>query len=183
MSQTTKRRYDEVFPVASHIVEKLAPHCERIELAGSLRRGRSMVGDIEIVALPTLIHNLVGDPVGSHLDGFLAGAGVVFSKNGPRYKQFDYGAFTVDLFLPASPAHWGWRFMQSTGSHDFNMWLVGPVKARAGVVFSGGLLYRDGVQLHTPEESDVFDALGLPWIPPAKRDDEKWFAYLEAAHA
>lgn len=182
MSKGKKRPYAEVWPVARHIVEKLTPFCERIEIAGSLRRGREMVGDIELVALPKRIHNLVGDVMGSQLDNFL-GAHVTFMKNGDRYKQFAYGKYTVDLFLPASPAHWGWRFMQSTGSHEFNMWLVQDVKERAGVRFSEGLLYLSGAQLHTPEEADVFDALGLPWIPPDKRDDNKWLECVEAAYA
>lgn len=182
MSKGTKRPYAEVFPVARHIVEKLAPHCERIEIAGSLRRGRPMVGDVELVALPRYIHNLVGDVVGSHLDNFL-GAHVTFMKNGDRYKQFAYGKYTVDLFLPASPAHWGSIFMIRTGSHEWNMWLMNEAAPSAGVRFDKGLVYLGGQLLNTPEESDVLEALGLPWVPPARRDDNKWLEYVELAHA
>jgi DNA polymerase/3'-5' exonuclease PolX len=33
----------------------LAPHCERIAIAGSVRRRRSFVGDIELVCIPRLV--------------------------------------------------------------------------------------------------------------------------------
>lgn len=40
--------------LAESLVVKLAPACERIEIAGSIRRGADHVGDIEIVAIPRL---------------------------------------------------------------------------------------------------------------------------------
>src|SRR5215471_6986088 len=39
--------------VAEQLVAELAPRCERIEIAGSLRRGKAEVGDIEILYVPT----------------------------------------------------------------------------------------------------------------------------------
>ncbi len=38
--------------LALKIIAELKPFCERIEIAGSIRRGRSLVNDIDIVALP-----------------------------------------------------------------------------------------------------------------------------------
>ncbi len=38
--------------LAERIVTTLSPACERIEIAGSIRRGSSTVGDLEIVAIP-----------------------------------------------------------------------------------------------------------------------------------
>lgn len=180
MSETTKRPYDDVFPVAQHIVKKLAPHCERIEIAGSLRRGREMIGDIEIVALPQPIRDLFENKARdvTYLDAFLAEKGVQFAKNGRKYKQFAYGAHTVDLFLPAGPEQWGSIFTIRTGSHDFNMWVMQKRAPAVGVKFRGGLIYgRGGTLLSTPEETDVFDALQLPWIPPQHRDDGRWMEY------
>ena len=58
----TKRPYSQVLPIAESLVEKLRPACERIEIAGSLRREKAMVGDIEIVAVPRLERDLLGEP-------------------------------------------------------------------------------------------------------------------------
>ncbi len=38
--------------IAEKVKAQLAPHCERIEIAGSIRRKKPDVGDIEIVAIP-----------------------------------------------------------------------------------------------------------------------------------
>ena len=38
--------------IALNVKAQLAPHCSRIEIAGSVRREKPEVGDIEIVAIP-----------------------------------------------------------------------------------------------------------------------------------
>src|SRR3989344_1789872 len=47
-----KYLYAEAYAIATAIVEQLRPHCIRIEIAGSLRRKKSEVKDIDIVAIP-----------------------------------------------------------------------------------------------------------------------------------
>src|SRR5512145_1569634 len=45
--------------LAAKVVAQLAPYCERVEVAGSVRRRKDVVGDIELVAIPkvqTQIH-------------------------------------------------------------------------------------------------------------------------------
>ena len=44
--------YSKAILIAEKVKAELAPHCERIEIAGSLRRKKEFVGDIEIVAIP-----------------------------------------------------------------------------------------------------------------------------------
>ena len=45
----------KAYRIASELVEKLKPLCEKIEIAGSIRRKKLDVGDIEIVALPKTV--------------------------------------------------------------------------------------------------------------------------------
>jgi DNA polymerase (family 10) len=164
-------------------MDGLRPHCERIEIAGSLRRERELIGDIEIVALPRRQTDLFGQPVGTAptaLDAFLADR-VRLDKDGPRQKGFVYGGMAVDLFFPASPDHWGCIYTIRTGSHDFNLWLVGEAAIKAGVKFDDGrLCHRWGQRdyIDTPEEADVFAALELPFVPPAYRDWGQWHEYI-----
>ena len=40
-------------PIANQVVEKLAPFCQRIEVAGSIRRRRPFVHDIDLVVIPS----------------------------------------------------------------------------------------------------------------------------------
>lgn len=47
-----KYRLEDVWPIAQDVVGQLRPHCYRAELAGSVRRGKNLIGDIEVVAIP-----------------------------------------------------------------------------------------------------------------------------------
>ncbi len=174
MSAAAKLPRDGVLPRALHIAETLRPFCHRLELAGSLRRETPLVGDIEIVAIPHRPVDLFGQPVKgpTALETFLVSKGVALSKNGDRYKQFAYGSLTVDLFLPTVET-WGSVLTIRTGSWEFSKWLVTSQAARGAapneIAFREGRLYAGGRLLATPEEEDVFAALGLSWIEPALR--------------
>jgi DNA polymerase/3'-5' exonuclease PolX len=177
MKMKQKRPYNEVLPIAQRIVAGISPYCERVEIAGSLRRKRPLIGDIEIVALPKRAVDLFGQPASSlptELDLFLrARLGDDLVKDGGKYKQFPYAGHQVDLFLPASAGHWGCIYLIRTGSYEFNQWLMNVQQRRAGVLFREGLLHNSQGVIPTPEEEDVFEALGLPFIPPELRDSDQ----------
>lgn len=46
-------RLQRALEIAQKVLKKLEPHCERISIAGSVRRMKYDVGDIEIVAIPS----------------------------------------------------------------------------------------------------------------------------------
>lgn len=173
MSATPKHPLPIVLPVANRIVDALRPHCARIELAGSIRRERPTVGDIEIVAVPIRPVNLFGDPAAgpTSLDVFLDSK-VVFTRGGERFRQFAYGNYTVDLFLTDADT-WGSIYTIRTGSWEFSRWLVTSQSARGAappnIQFRDGRLYESGRLLSTPEEPDIFAALGLAYIHPMER--------------
>src|SRR5690606_28750539 len=104
----------------------------RIEIAGSLRRKKEMLGDIEIVAIPILHTNLLGEPLNtSEVDDLLATWPITLHKNGAKYKAFSFEwqpgwTFKVDLFLQPDPATWGYNFMVRTGSAEFSHKMVTP---------------------------------------------------------
>ena len=185
MSNTTKHPYNDIHPVAARLVSALRPHCHRIELAGSLRRQRPLIGDIEICAIPIRPTNLFGEELEDRptaLDRFLdtlvsEGHDLNFTKRGPKYQRFRFGRYEVDLFL-ATQLTWGSVFTIRTGSADFSQWLVTqePLGACPWLVRFGndgaapGRLIHNGRLLATPEEEDVFAALGLAYIPPTERN-------------
>ena len=178
MSKGQKRPFRQIMPIATSIIDNLAPFCTRIQIAGSLRRQREMIGDIEIVALPRRPVDLFQQPIAdapTDLDLFLASRISTFRVNGSKLKSWQHGPVQVDLFLPESEAHWGSIYTIRTGSHEFNMWLMTTAAPAAQVKFDKGLLYDwNRKRIDTPTEADVFKALGLPFIPPTMRDDYKW---------
>ena len=143
MQTTEKRRIPlpEADILAAQVLEFLRPATDRIAIAGSIRRRRPDVGDIEIVAIPryeqrsdvehvglfddqplppidvNLLDELVG---GLLLDGVL---GKRLDKNGrpaigPKYKRLTYRDFALDLFV-GTPENWGVLLAIRTGPASF----------------------------------------------------------------
>ncbi len=59
MSGTYRFKREVVLPRVQGLLEQLRLACEQVEIAGSLRRGKETVGDIELVALPTFAQHVV----------------------------------------------------------------------------------------------------------------------------
>ncbi|MGC1272139.1 MAG: hypothetical protein WBC44_00425 [Planctomycetaceae bacterium] len=174
---------------AEQIVRLLQPACERLAVAGSLRRECDRVRDLDLVLVPKLLPTpgrLFDDgELVPALDDLLArtiahrNAGLTRprdAKNGPRHKELRYGRRKVELWIVLPPATWGVIFALRTGPADFSRLLVTaecyggamPVDHRV----TAGRLMHAGRQVPTAEESDFFRALDLPTLPPRERTAE-----------
>jgi DNA polymerase/3'-5' exonuclease PolX len=158
--------------------------CERIRIAGSIRRRKTEVKDIELVAIPKPTIDLFGKPVfekplpvGMQLYTFQELGEIEIIKDGLRFKQFKVlvkpEPYLVDLFLVVPPAQWGSIFTIRTGSEEFSRLLV-TSRFRGGYMPShmkqkDGALWRSGEMVETPEEEDYFREIGLDWVEPEKR--------------
>jgi DNA polymerase/3'-5' exonuclease PolX len=178
MSDTKKRPLYQMRAVAHGLIERLAPACQRIEVAGSIRRQKPEIGDIEIVAIPKFYPDLLGEPTTiSELDALLATWPIKLVKNGPKYKQFIFTGtsgeqYTIDLFLPSLET-WGAIYLIRTGSADFTARMV-TRQEKGGLMpddlsVNGGRVWCNGAALATPEESDLFTLWGLDFIEPQDR--------------
>lgn len=162
----------EAEKIACKYADMLMPYCERIEIAGSIRRRKAEVGDIEIVAKPLPALDLFGSPNGYH-DLSLPLPAV---KNGQRYKQYALPeGINLDLFIVLPPAQWGVIFALRTGGAEFSRKLV-TAKRYGGylpslyIIRDGAVRRQDtGEVVPTPEESDFFALLGLDFISPQER--------------
>lgn len=135
-----------ILSIADCLVKSLAQGCERIEIAGSIRRGKAHPKDIEIVAIPRLIEIPRHDIFGQLLEVYLASAldtevdGLIgddwrldpeVRRNGSKYKRLQHThernyegrLIALDLFI-TSPAAWGAIFTIRTGPGDFSQALV-----------------------------------------------------------
>lgn len=176
-----KRPLSQVKPIADKLLEKLSPYCERIEFAGSIRRKKQMVGDIEIIAIPK--YDFQNDLFGNNtskmmrLNSYLREIGVRLIKNGDRYKQFTFETkrgytYQVDLFLQDEET-WGINYMIRTGSADFSRKMVTAI-SRGGYVpddlrVAGARLWRGDEPLETRTELSLFEAYGMKFIEPENR--------------
>jgi len=179
--------------VALQLVGVLRLGCERIEIAGSIRRRMPSAGDIELVAVPrvhTETHReglfeertvevdefqVVIDTL--LMDGTLA-QHPTDPKRGPRYSKLLHVAsgLQVDLFS-ARPQTFGLILAIRTGPANYSRWLVTEARARGHHVAEGELHvgaggcspYAKCELVPTPEEADVYRVLGLFHPVPEQR--------------
>jgi DNA polymerase/3'-5' exonuclease PolX len=176
MSDGPRIPLTEAQRLAAAVMDLLRPHCDRIEVAGSVRRQKPDVGDIEIVCIPEAQFNLLGEVyrATNKIEDAIYAAGYPLAKNGEKFKQFSIGPCNCDLFI-TTPEQYGVIFTIRTGSAEFSHRLVTP-KNMGGLLPSflqvkeGRLQDRaSGVQLNTREEIDLFNAINLKWIEPNQR--------------
>lgn|SRR3990172_3077140 len=162
---------------AKRIVELLRPFCQRVEIAGSIRRRKPEVGDIEIVAIPHQALDMFGTPkTNEHELNSMAWSmlGRVI-KDGNKYKQVELKeGINLDLFIVTPPAQWGVQFLIRTGPAEYSHKFV--TRRQSGGMLPSNLKVKDGAIWHglqkveTPEERDVYKVLGIPWCPPEERN-------------
>src|SRR5262245_16332035 len=175
---------------------ELWPGCVRIEIAGSVRRRCSSIGDLELVAIPRYVeapnlfpyHRLAHNPAESLkplrvseldriLDRLMMEDRIVRHKNGDKYKQFTLRKpdVKVDLFI-CDAATWAVCLLIRTGPAEFAKRFV-TQKKKGGLLPDnmriGGArtntLYVEGEAVELAEEEDLFRAVGMKWLWPWER--------------
>jgi DNA polymerase/3'-5' exonuclease PolX len=180
-----KRPIGEIRPVAEDLIARLRPACERIEIAGSIRRERPQVGDIEIVAIPkfetrsraaqgTLFEPPRPTPAEqvSRLWEAVDALGVTCTKRGPVYRQFTWRGVRVDVYT-CERGNWGWILFHRTGPGYLRAKIGSMLVDRGFAAVDGWIWDARGLSIdrvETPEEADVFRVLGIPPLPPDRRD-------------
>jgi len=165
----------DALPRGEGVREALAAHdaVEDCELAGSLRRWRPTVGDVDVLAASTdgerVVEAFTGlDPVGSVIEA--GGTKASVRVEGVR----------VDLRV-VDPAEFGAALQYFTGSRDHNVALRNRAIDRDlkvneyGVFDVAGVAsaedhQRAGERLAGETEAGMYEAVGLPWIPPELRE-------------
>jgi len=156
-------KYDIIKPYADELLNIFKPFCDRIEIAGSIRRKQPDCKDIELVVIPSTWR----------LEGWFRNAkfteGFWVTKEGPLMKQFKWKGKMVDLFI-CTPQNWGWIYFIRTGPKDWNIRAVNRLRKHNIISHEGKL--RDITTrtiIETPEENDIFDLLKCGFIEPERR--------------
>lgn len=165
--QKKRMDYDSALEIAKRVKGELEPHCERIEIAGSIRRKKDTVGDIEIVCIPKPYD------VGLFQSGIATAVNRWVLRKGKlpgKYTQWRLpDGINLDLFF-ANKENWGLIFAIRTGSAEFSHKALAAGWVRKGYNSSGGHLYKQKEKILVPEEKDLFDIIGIPWIKPEERN-------------
>ncbi len=149
--------------IAKEVIERLSPYCKQIVVAGSVRRQKPNVRDIDIVLVPS-------DPW--NLEQELLGMARPFKPklSGEKLKRFDYNSTQIDLYY-ASEKTWATLLLIRTGSKENNIRLATLAKKRGWhLAASGdGLFNENGERIAGDSEESIYKALDLPWQRPEER--------------
>jgi DNA polymerase (family 10) len=154
-------------PIAEGIVDALRAHpaSDRVELAGSARRGTDSVKDLDIIATAS-------DP--GALAATLASLDVIESCSTPgdnAARARTHSGMPVDLRV-VEPDQFGNLLQHFTGSKAHNVALREAAVRRGLHVSEYGILDdATGVTHRCPSEEEVYELLGMAWIPPELRED------------
>jgi len=180
----------QAMTIAERIQRELAPFCQKCEIAGSIRRGRPDVNDIDLVILPKA----------GQLDAIKARCRQrtrVITDGRQNFivalRMPDHSEFQLDIFfarpgkedlLDPQPTNFGSLLLCRTGSREHNILICQAARQRdmkwnpyegllAGGewVFKGqDIVYEGGRIIASETEEQIFEALGMKWIAPAYRE-------------
>jgi DNA polymerase (family X) len=149
---------------ATGIVAALSRHTDRVGYAGSLRRMRETVGDIDVLA------TAAGDGrAAAIMDAFRDLADEIIVSGPTKTSIRAAGGLQADLRV-VTPECWGAALQYFTGSQAHNV-AVRQIAVRAGLKLSEYGLFLGEELIASATEEDVYGALGLQWVPPPMRED------------
>ncbi len=138
----------------------------RIEPAGSLRRRKDTIGDVDIVVT-------CDTPAAAVMDRYVAFPDVlsVLGKGDTKSSVKLRSGLQVDVRVVEAQA-FGAAMHYFTGSKAHNIAIRGLAVDRGLTVSEYGVFTKDGNRRQGGEdEADIFRAVGLPWIPPELREN------------
>jgi DNA polymerase (family 10) len=155
-----------------------APGVEHVVVAGSLRRGRETVGDLDILATGSSLTSERAESAAEYVAQYPPIVDII-AKGGNKVSFHLRRGLQVDVrLLPAES--FGAAIQYFTGSKGHNV----ALRQRAlklGYTLSEYALTRleDGVALPAASEEEIYRTLGLDWIPPEMREDRGELALAE----
>ena len=158
--------YKKAKEIADSVLQELKPHCERIEIAGSIRRKKANPNDIEIVAIPKPYDvDLFESGIATVVNQWEKVKGELPCKYTQRMLP---EGIKLDLFF-ATTDNWGLQLAIRTGSAEFSHKVLASGWVKNGYVSKNGILIKRGFEVHVREEQQLFDLIGIKWVEPIDR--------------
>lgn len=166
---------------AERLVERLSEHLcscaaiERIEFAGSFRRGKETVGDIDILVVSRNPQSVM-----EQLESFPGRINTLARGDTKMSIRVD-SSVQVDLrVVPAES--FGAALQYFTGSMEHNVAVRSRARKLGFTVNEYGIkrLTDDAVISNVASESQFYELLGLQWIPPELREGRQEIQWAES---
>ena len=157
-------KLQEAKTIAQTVKKVLTPYCDRIEIAGSIRREKPIVHDIDIVLIEKPESALI-------IPSILTTIGTVI-QNGSHIKGVRYGDadINIDIYL-ATPASWSTLLLIRTGSKENNIRLATIAKRKGWQLKANGdgLFNNHGDRIVGDTEQSIYQVLDIPYQEPHDR--------------
>ncbi len=156
----------EIMPVVKEVLKELESfkEVEKISVAGSVRRMKETIGDVDIL--------VVSRSPAKVMDFFVSRQNVikVWSKGGTKSSVRTKGGFDMDLRVVPAKSY-GSALQYFTGSKEHNI-STRRIAISKGLKLNEYGVFRGSKMIAGRTEREVYKAIGLPWIPPEMRENE-----------
>lgn len=173
-----------LMPLRLHYHRLLAPLCSQIEVAGSVRRGKPLVHDLEFV----IVENSPGTVRGAIAQDFFDRMkdpiiDMPIGRTTKHYRMLKLrerlpsGDFiNVELYV-SQPEYFGYTLMVRTGSSDWNKAWMSYLKFNKRCRIQDNKIYPHGENryLQFAAEQQLFDFIGIDFVDPRVRCGERDF--------
>lgn len=156
-----------ILPIAKKIESKLSEleEVERINLAGSIRRMKETIGDVDILIISTN-----PDKVMDYFTG-LEEVERVVSKGHTRSTIITANKLSIDLRVVEAKSY-GSALQYFTGSKEHNIKLRSIALDKNWKLSEYGLIDKDSMDtIASEQEKDIYSSLELDYIEPELRED------------
>lgn len=166
----------EILPTARNVLEKLKhlKEVDQISLAGSVRRRKETIGDVDILvsvdsSKGSAFAKASADAVADFFVG-LDGVEKVWAKGGTKASVRMREGFDMDLRVVPKESY-GSALQYFTGNKDHNI-VTRKIAIEKGLKLSEYGIFKGKKQIAGATEESIYKAIGLPYIEPELRENE-----------
>lgn len=146
---------------------------QAVEVGGSLRRMKATVGDLDLLA--------AAEDSGPVMDAFVGHPDVVeIISRGDTKSSVEFSNNIRAQLWVHPPERFGTALQYATGSKEHNVRLRELALKQELSLSDQAFLRKDDSEVLCAEEEEVYEILGLPWIPPELREDRGEFQAAQA---
>ena len=154
-------KLEQAKKLAEQIMNQIRPYCDRLMVAGSIRRKKPIVRDVDLVLIPKpLLWHRIITTLQQNMDAKVL-------KHGEKAAQLTIDGVNVDLYS-ATEETWEPLLLIRTGSAQHNIKLS-MLAQKKGMKLTHKGLIKDEKNIASTER-EIFNLLDLSYVPPEERD-------------
>ncbi len=151
----------EAIEASERFIPLIHPACDRIQVTGSIRRGKAEVKDVDLVGI-------------ENTDG-LANLGQIITTlgevhmNGAKIKRLTWLGVNIDIYI-TTPEDFATMLLIRTGSKENNVRLCMRARDLGMHLAGAGLFNAQSQRIGGDTEESIYAALDLPYQEPKDRE-------------